>query len=981
MESEIQELLERRDLPEIREFIESFPNVWSTGIGYRIVDGKRTDTPAIIVNVKEKVDESDLEETEQIPDEINGIDIDVLETEIPTYDSVSDTRRNKIEPLIGGIRVARESGPGGTLTLGVRDSNGDPAILTCRHVVDDDLFDEGDDGSKLIGNPVYQPSTASSDNIIGEVTKASDWSGTIESDWAVVKLDDPNLFTNHVLGFGVPGSIREPSFDDLIVGSGITTGIGNTELVAVDVTVPISGTDVVGVYQYRNGDAKFSESGDSGKLVGVVDVDSEVLHPFGMHFAGGSSYGYAIPIQRTIDEANVSFDTGTYSIQGDGSDPHFEGTIVAADGHLVTVNVTNTGGSTGTASLDIVDGDGEILGRVHTTLGAFEHEYQTIQLTREVEDAAELKILFDKHWGEITTIGSGNVRVVEFSPDGEYLAATHNGNKQLALYTNGGRTKDWVRGVTFPSVDGTLIASATFSQDGSHIAYTAWGGEVYVYGPGTFGWEEKFSTVAEGSVYSSSFSPDGSLFAFGEGAGGNGEVHIYDTDDWSVVHTISDTSSTVETVGFSPNGNWFVYGTRGNSVRVYNVGDWSLAQGFSLADDCRGIAWSNDSGMLAMANMKHNIRVVDTNTWENITITGYGSEAPSGSSDRTLAFSHNDEYLAIASLDGEVYVINTDDWSLEQVCDTDGTSAFTVSWSPDDEYLAFGENAGGAKVLLTDQESSAVGGFSSPVTASTGPLEATFSVEVTLSPAVTASEASPTENIRGITEALSGAAVASGESSATTGTSETTAVSGATLIELVAEPGNAYASTDFFLVASAQPASAHSSASIPVIERDLVAEVGPIHVVSALERPASATNTLGSGSIVPTSSTISAPAGESGAISVVSATHSVSDALSADGFAASFAEGGQIEAESDSLGAIGFMEVLGVADEPTSVVAIPLEGDRKYFEAVQAGIVSASVTPIRAYKLITARRVRAGDLHTGLEVVNSKNSIDVQKRR
>jgi hypothetical protein len=54
-------------------------NVVGCGVGYKFVNGKRTDKLAIVVMVREKVSENVLALEEIIPGEIDGVPVDVQE--------------------------------------------------------------------------------------------------------------------------------------------------------------------------------------------------------------------------------------------------------------------------------------------------------------------------------------------------------------------------------------------------------------------------------------------------------------------------------------------------------------------------------------------------------------------------------------------------------------------------------------------------------------------------------------------------------------------------------------------------------------------------------------------------------------------------------------------------------------------------------------------------------------------------------------
>src|ERR1700693_335587 len=83
----------------------AIPGVHAVGIGSKIVAGKRTDEPAIMVFVEKKRPLSELRPEEVIPGEIDGIKTDVYESEVPRIHA--DTERYR--PLVAGSQVT----PGG----------------------------------------------------------------------------------------------------------------------------------------------------------------------------------------------------------------------------------------------------------------------------------------------------------------------------------------------------------------------------------------------------------------------------------------------------------------------------------------------------------------------------------------------------------------------------------------------------------------------------------------------------------------------------------------------------------------------------------------------------------------------------------------------------------------------------------------------------------------------------------------------------
>jgi hypothetical protein len=58
----------------------SIPNVTGVGVGYRRVGGRPTDQPAIIVSVRHKLAPDELDASEMIPHELDGVPVDVQES-------------------------------------------------------------------------------------------------------------------------------------------------------------------------------------------------------------------------------------------------------------------------------------------------------------------------------------------------------------------------------------------------------------------------------------------------------------------------------------------------------------------------------------------------------------------------------------------------------------------------------------------------------------------------------------------------------------------------------------------------------------------------------------------------------------------------------------------------------------------------------------------------------------------------------------
>lgn len=155
------------------------PGVNAVDVGYKYVDGKKTDEIAIRVHVSKK---KNVAEGETVPKEINGIKTDVIEG---TYEAQSVARQLvqevdaqadtvKYRPLQGGISIGPNRSVGGYVyagTLGcfVRDNtNGKALMLSNFHVM-------CVDNSWHAGDVMDQPSrvdTGTAADAVGTINRA-----------------------------------------------------------------------------------------------------------------------------------------------------------------------------------------------------------------------------------------------------------------------------------------------------------------------------------------------------------------------------------------------------------------------------------------------------------------------------------------------------------------------------------------------------------------------------------------------------------------------------------------------------------------------------------------------------------------------------------------------------------------------------------------------------------------------------------------
>jgi hypothetical protein len=85
-----------------RKRLKQFPNVRAVDIGYEFTNGQPTGRLAIRVHVNEKQPEADLKRSERLPEEIDGIPVDVIQSN-PALQAVN--RNVRQVPLIEGVVV------------------------------------------------------------------------------------------------------------------------------------------------------------------------------------------------------------------------------------------------------------------------------------------------------------------------------------------------------------------------------------------------------------------------------------------------------------------------------------------------------------------------------------------------------------------------------------------------------------------------------------------------------------------------------------------------------------------------------------------------------------------------------------------------------------------------------------------------------------------------------------------------------------
>jgi len=246
-----------------RKRLEQFPNVRTVDIGYEFTNGQPTGRLAIRVHVNEKQPEADLKRSERLPEELDGIPVDVIQSN-PELQAVN--RNVRQVPLIGGV-VVGNTRAGFIGTLG--------AVVFER----DSLFPKGlSNYHVLVVEPpqktdtVAQPKTAAAADALGFLER---WNK--QYDCAVCSITSRSVSTQ-LADLGTAKGISYPLVGMKVVKSGRTTAVTRGV---------IDGTDggeftVIPDPNFPAPMGEISAGGDSGS----VWLESSSFLAVGLHYAG-----------------------------------------------------------------------------------------------------------------------------------------------------------------------------------------------------------------------------------------------------------------------------------------------------------------------------------------------------------------------------------------------------------------------------------------------------------------------------------------------------------------------------------------------------------------------------------------------------------------------------------------------------------------------------------------------------------------------
>ena len=299
------------DVPrEVRERLESYPNVVGTTVGPKRVDDRPTDEECLVVLVSRKLPRAQLGDEEAIPETVD-VDGETVRTDVQEVGDVTlqavrtpavrqtQRRQDRWRPAPAGVSAGHPEVSAGTLgSPPLRTGDGERVVLTNAHVA-------APIGDAAPGDPFLQPGPADGGGPGDRVGDLLEWSEIArdrpnETDSALVAVGE-DAVRGDVLDVGPLVGFEEPTRDATFTKSGRTTGVTTGDLRGRDTRIRVRGyhgepTVFEGVDTF----GPMSAAGDSGSLIGVERDDG--FRATDLLFAGSDRVTFGIPLSTIQDE-------------------------------------------------------------------------------------------------------------------------------------------------------------------------------------------------------------------------------------------------------------------------------------------------------------------------------------------------------------------------------------------------------------------------------------------------------------------------------------------------------------------------------------------------------------------------------------------------------------------------------------------------------------------------------------------------------
>jgi hypothetical protein len=295
---------------EVRDRIESHPNVVGTMIGPKRVNDRATDEECLIALVSEKVPRTQLDDEAVVPEEVE-IDGERIRTDVQEVGDVrpqtakspvvrqTQRREDRWRPTPAGVSAGHPDVSAGTLgSPPLLTADGETVALTNAHVA-------APVGDAAEGDPFLQPGPADGGNASDRIGELLEWSDIApdapnETDSALVAVEESKL-RDDLLDIGRLAGFERPDRDATFTKSGRTTGVTTGELRGRDARIRVGGYyDEPVVFEGVDAFGPMSAAGDSGSVIGIERAGG--FYGTNLLFAGSDRVTFGVPLSTVQAE-------------------------------------------------------------------------------------------------------------------------------------------------------------------------------------------------------------------------------------------------------------------------------------------------------------------------------------------------------------------------------------------------------------------------------------------------------------------------------------------------------------------------------------------------------------------------------------------------------------------------------------------------------------------------------------------------------